>query len=221
MSYKGWTTLNLKEMLDGDLSRIRNVIRFSNSTRIKDESVAEHSFFTAYYALILSFALIVSEHIEIDIGEVLAGAVLHDIDESKSGDFVRHFKYMNPDIKGHIEKATEMIMQHAFSPLFNRERISEQSAEPVNTLQLLWKHAKNPYTIEGDIVAFADFLSVLSYVMNEIDCGNKKLLRQLDDMYAYARTFNNRDFIKYEEVKAWLCQVFTLLNQYGMNKDEE
>lgn len=220
MSMQGWTTLNLKELLDGDLARIRNVIRFSNSTRIKNESVAEHSFFTAYYSLMLAFTLVVEEHASIDFGEMLACAILHDVDEAKSGDFVRHFKYMNPEIKSHIEEATTEIMRQAFSPIFTKERAEKYHNEPANTLQLLWKNAKNPNTLEGDIVAFADFLSVLSYVMNEIDCGNVKLLRQLDDMYEYARSFNKRNFIKYEEVKAWLCQVFGILNQYGMKKEE-
>lgn len=221
MNVKGWTTLNMKEMLDGDLARIRNVIRFSNSTRIKNESVAEHSFFTAYYSLILALTLIVEEHVNIDLGEMLACAILHDLDEAKSGDFVRHFKYMNPEIKQHIEDATTEIMKQAFLPMFTKERATQYHDEPANTLQQLWKYAKNPNTLEGDIVAFADFLSVLSYVMNELDSGNVKLLRQLDDMYEYARSFNKRNFIKYEEVKAWLCQVFSILNQYGMKKEEE
>lgn len=207
--------LNLNELLDGDLSRIRNVIRFSNSTRIKDESVAEHSFFTAYYSMILAAALHYVEHVEIDVGRMLSCAILHDIDESKSGDFVRHFKYMDKDIKQHIEDATSKIMQQAFTPLF--EGTDSISAN----LQDHWKNAKDPTTLEGDLLAFADFLSVLSYVMNELDCGNKKLLRQLDDMYEYANSFHQREFIKYPEVRLWLEQVLSILKRYGMRKTEE
>ena len=220
MSYNGMCMVRIKEMLDGDLARIRNVIRFSNSTRIKDESVAEHSYFTAYYAMVLAMALIVEEGVPVDMGTLLTSAILHDVDEAKSGDFVRHFKYMDTDIKRHIEDASDRIMRNAFDPIFVKERMVLREGEPSHSLHYLWKNAKDPDTIEGDIVAFADFLSVLSYVMNELDCGNKKLLRQLDDMYEYAHSFYKRKFVKYEEVKNWLFQVMSILNSYGMKKEE-
>ena len=64
-------------------------------------------------------------------------------------------------------------------------------------------------------MAFADFLSVLSYVMNEIDCGNRKLITQLDDMYDYAQSFRLRMIFRhYEEPKMWLAQVMSILNKY-------
>lgn len=219
MSYRGFCALNISELLDGDLSRIRNVIRFSNSTRIKDESVAEHSYFTAYYALVLAFSLSVEEGVHVDMGTLLSGAILHDLDESKSGDFVRHFKYMDKDIKHHIEEASNKIMRKAFDPLFDATRLLEHNEEPAQVLHHLWKNAKDPDTIEGDLVAFADFLSVLAYVMNEIDCGNVKLVRQLDDMHEYARSFYNRSFSKYKEVQAWLSQVMGLLVKYHICKE--
>lgn len=220
MSYRGLSLLNLKELLDGDMSRIRNVVRFSNSTRIKDESVAEHSFFTVYYSMVLAHTLMTEEGVSIDMGRLLSGAILHDVDEAKSGDFVRHFKYMDKDLKKHIEDATFKIMQRAFEPLFDRNRSAEYNNEPSNTFQRLWASAKDPETLEGDIVAFADFLSVLSYVMNEIDCGNEKLIRQLDDMYEYAESFYQRDFYKYKEVKAWLVQVLSILNKYRIKTED-
>ena len=219
MSYNGIGMLRIQEMLDGDLARIRNVIRFSNSTRIKDESVAEHSYFTAYYAMVLAMSLIVEEGVPVDMGVLLTSAILHDMDESKSGDFVRHFKYMDADLKRHIEDASSKMMRNAFDPIFVKERLVLREGEPSHSLQYLWRNAKDN-TIEGDIVAFADFLSVLSYVMNELDCGNRKLLRQLDDMHEYAMSFYKRKFIKYEEVKSWLFQVMALLNKYGMRKED-
>lgn len=203
--------LNLTEMLDGELTKLRNVVRFSNSTRIKDESVAEHSYFTAYYAMMLARALSVKEGVKIDMGKVLEAALLHDIDEAMSGDFVRHFKYMDADLKSHIETATEKLMQHAFEPMFmcDNTYLSQK-------LNHIWKTAKDVSTLEGDIVAFADFLSVLSYVMNEIDCGNLKLVRQLDDMQEYANSFYKRKFIAYEEVLSWMAHVRNILQRYNL-----
>lgn len=217
--YKEPCLLNLPELLDGELTKIRNVIRFSNSTRIKDESVAEHSYFTAYYALVLAASLVTVEKVEINMSKILASAILHDIDEAKSGDFVRHFKYSDPELKAHIEAATDNLMQGCMYSLFSDTRKGEASV-PAGYLHRCWKEAKQDDTIEGDIVAFADFLSVLSYVMNEIDCGNTKLVRQLDDMHEYVESFYARKIFKeYKEPINWLFQVMSLLNKYHLKED--
>lgn len=207
-------------MIDGELTRLRNVIRFSNSTRIKDESVAEHSFFTAYYSLILANHLKTVENIQVDIATVLSRALVHDIDEAKSGDFVRHFKYEDPSLAEHISKVTRSSMRGAFNDVFDNKYLVDSNYKSTLELQEYWENSKAS-GVEGDIVAFADFLSVLSYIMNEIDCGNKKLIRQLDDMYEYANSFYNRGiFSKYEEPRTWLFQVIALLNSYiGKDRD--
>lgn len=198
--------LNLNELLAGNLSRIRNVVRFSNSTRIKDESVAEHSYFTAYYALVLGHVLSNVEGVNVDFGTMLTGALVHDIDEAVSGDFIRHFKYQDPELHKRLDDASNKLMEGAFNST------SEALTEPLYTG---WRSAKQESTVEGDLVAFADFLSVLSYVMNEIDCGNRKLIEQLDDMYEYARSFYDRMIFRhYGEPKLWLAQVASILNVY-------
>lgn len=198
--------LDLKELLAGNLSRIRNVVRFSNSTRIKDESVAEHSYFTAYYALVLGHVLSNVEGVSVDFGTMLTGALVHDIDEAVSGDFIRHFKYQDPELHRRLDDASSNLMEGAFSST------SDALSGP---LYAGWKSAKQDCTVEGDLVAFADFLSVLSYVMNEIDCGNRKLIEQLDDMYVYAKSFYDRMIFRhYGEPKLWLSQVAVLLNTY-------
>ena len=181
--------INLAEMLGGNLSRVRNVIRFSNSPRIKDESVAEHSFFAAYYSLVLGHVLQAYEDVNVDFGLLLSRALVHDLDESITGDFVRHFKYEDPDLHERLDDASSCLMSCAF----------DSTCEDIsNVLHELWKTAKAPSTVEGDLMAFADFLSVLSYVMNEIDCGNRKLIQQLDDMYTYAGSFRERMIFRQE-----------------------
>lgn len=219
MTYKEPCLLNMTELLDGEFTKIRNVIRFSNSTRIKDESVAEHSYFTSYYALVLTTAFMTAEKVELSLGKILSRAILHDVDESKSGDFVRHFKYFDPQLKKHIEATTEKLMEDSTLKLFSSTRKGEATV-PAGALHSAWKVAKDD-TPEGDIVAFADFLSVLSYVMNELDCGNRKLLRQLDDMHEYAESFYQRGIFKtYKEPLNWLFQVMAILNKYNLKQED-
>lgn len=212
--------LKMKELLCGKLTRIRNVIRFSNSTRIKDESVAEHSYFAAYYALILAKMLEASTGVKIDYGTLLTRVLLHDLDEAISGDFVRHFKYVDPELHKKLDEASgELMKKEAFTGIFTAKFVCEDEFKTTDDLYMNWKSAKND-DAEGDIVAFADFLSVLSYVMNEIDCGNRRLISQLDDMYEYAASFRNRKlFRKYDEVSEWLSQVMVILNEYLGGRD--
>lgn len=206
--------VNLAEMLGGNLSRVRNVIRFSNSTRIKDESVAEHSFFAAYYSLMLGRALRAFEGVEVDFGLLLSRALVHDLDEAITGDFIRHFKYSDNTLHDCLDDASAVLMSHAFDTTFYGAVKANQDILS-NELLELWKTSKAPCTVEGDLMAFADFLSVLSYVMNEIDCGNRKLVTQLDDMYEYLNSFHERMIFRhYEEPKMWLAQAASILNKY-------
>lgn len=219
MSYM--SGLKMRELLCGNLTRIRNVVRFSNSTRIKDESVAEHSYFAAYYSLILGRMLESVTAIEIDYGLLLTRALLHDLDEAISGDFVRHFKYVDPELHKKLDEASGKLMQkEAFTGIFTGKFICDNEFKITDDLYQHWKCAKSS-DVEGDIVAFADFLSVLSYVMNEIDCGNKRLITQLDDMYEYAESFRKRTlFRQQQEASEWLNQVMVLLNEYLGGRDE-
>ena len=206
----------MKELLDGDLTRVRNVVRFSNCNRIKNESVAEHSYFTAYFSLILGMALVVEEGVCVDMGELLSSAILHDIEECRSGDFVRSFKYTTVDMKRNIEDCATKYMQTAFNPLFSKELSVLREEEPSHSLNYLWKNAKETYSIERDIVAFADFLSMISYVINEINYGNTKICGQLEDMASYVESFYKRNFSKYNEVQHWLQQVKCILIEYNI-----
>lgn len=197
--------IDMNEMLGGSLSRVRNVIRFSNSTRIKDESVAEHTYFAAYYALILAHELSAKEDVKIDMGLLLTRALVHDLDEAVTGDFIRHFKYQDEELHEKLDKASDEIMKVAF----------DSTSDSLSGLHHEWKSSKAPNTVEGDLMAFADFLSVLSYVMNEIDCGNRKLITQLDDMYEYAKSFHDRMIFRhYKEPKVWMAHVISILNKY-------
>ena len=97
--------LLLKELLLGSLSRLKNIVRFSNSHKIIHESVAEHSFSTAVYALVLGEELR-RGGLEINVELAVKRALLHDIEESCSGDYIRTFKHSDPDLMKAIDKAS-------------------------------------------------------------------------------------------------------------------
>src|SRR3990167_6610552 len=151
----------LKELLLGSSSRLKNIIRFSNSHRIQDESVAEHSFGTALYCLVIGNELKLAG-LELDVNLAVQRALVHDIEESHSGDFIRTFKHSDPELSKAIDRAAEKFAKSLFD---------EMSPKGSKNLLALWKNAKDR-TLEGMLVEFADFLSVLSYVIRESQMGN-------------------------------------------------
>jgi len=188
--------LNITEMLVGKTSKLRNIIRYSNGNRIHNETVAEHSFFTAYYAMLMAYALRAEGLSMIDVGEVATYALMHDLDECVTGDFIRTFKHSNPQLVDALMSASEGATKHLLRDMFG---------EPQPFLYTLWKCAKQPETIHGQIVAFADFLSVLAYLMQELQSGNTYILAQIDGFKEYCDGFSNMPMFQQCSVaKEWL-----------------
>lgn len=157
----------LKDLLLGSSSRLKNIIRFSNSHRIQDESVAEHSFSTALYCLVIGEELR-QQGLKIDVELAVKRALVHDIEEAHSGDFIRTFKHSDPELSKAIDRAAEKFAKTLFK---------EMSPNVCKPLYDLWHHAKD-HTMEGMLVEFADFISVLSYVLREASMGNRCLLEE-------------------------------------------
>jgi hypothetical protein len=52
-----------------------------------------------------------------------------------------------------------------------------------------WKHAKNVDTCEGIIVKLADFVSVLSYMYQELEAGNLSIVEHQESILEYFTGF--------------------------------
>jgi 5'-deoxynucleotidase YfbR-like HD superfamily hydrolase len=190
--------LDLKAMLTGDLSRLRHVHRFSSIFVLHKESVAEHCFFVATYALMISHWIMwnpaLHDKVKVNKGRLLEKCLIHDLDEARTGDFFRPFKYSSPEIK-------EILERGAFNE-FNRiiYGIFPTDSAPVSRRAALgeqWQTTKD-LSWEGRIVAFADYLSVLSYMIGEVQCSNSTMLENHDTMRVYAESFDHEsyDFIR-------------------------
>ncbi|MEK7093595.1 MAG: YfbR-like 5'-deoxynucleotidase [Patescibacteria group bacterium] len=177
--------MNIKGLLLGSSSRLKNIVRYSNSHRIQDESVAEHSFSTALYCLVIGSEL-QAQGMKIDVDIAVKRALIHDIEESHSGDFIRTFKHSDPELSLAIDRAARSFAGTLF----------KEMAGPAVASHLLamWENAKDR-TLEGMLVEFADFLSVVSYVMRECSMGNRSLLEDnASTLGEYANKFNAERF---------------------------
>ena len=151
-------------MLVGTTNRMRNVIRYSTCHRQHNETLAEHHYYTALFSALIAKDIGVQVNTEI----VMLKALVHDVEESVSGDFMRSFKHSSPELKAAIEKGSEAFVYSMFN------RINSNGA-----FDGAWKNAKD-HSLEGRIVKFADFLSVLSYIYQELASGNKLIIENND-----------------------------------------
>jgi len=190
--------ISLKELLVGSCTRLRAIQRFSTTLRVHDESVAEHSFFVAFYALHIAryctstYAEGDPRHVSVE--SVLSRALCHDLDESYSGDFYRGYKYENEDLRELIEEVNLRYIREELAPRIYPEA-SEDSTRLRSLLTEDWRSAKEVDDFEGRIVAFADFLSVVSYIVQELRCGNREMLSHYFHLVSYGALFEDPDYL--------------------------
>lgn len=183
--------LDLRELLIGYSVRLRYVNRFSTCRVMNPETVAEHSFFVAYYALMLvqwCEATISSKCISLDIdrGKLLTRALVHDIDEAITGDVPRTFKYSDEKLRQMLNTVASQGVEKLANKLWPSNPISLSMSEN-------WKNAKDN-TPEGRIIEFADFLSVLSYLYEEIRASNFIMREHVSSMQEYYDKFKHSDY---------------------------
>src|SRR5436190_496652 len=105
--------LDLREMLHGWPTNLRYVNRYSTSRCVRPENVAEHvAFVVLYTAMITSWVLqndrkpADAPHIDaVLMADALMKATVHDLEECRTGDIHRPFKYSHPDLKKAIDNA--------------------------------------------------------------------------------------------------------------------
>ena len=131
---------------------LRFINRFSIYHVNKPETVAEHSYYVTYYAWRIAKDFEASG-VKIDMLKLLERSLVHDLEETKTGDMITHSK--TNIIKEEINKLSKDILPR---DIYN-----------------LWKDAKDD-TIEGQIIDFADGYEVLVYCLEEIKSGNKHMI---------------------------------------------
>jgi 5'-deoxynucleotidase YfbR-like HD superfamily hydrolase len=185
--------LNIRELVDGNPTRLRDTFRYSTSRIHHPESVAEHSYYVALYCMLVGRWA--NEHFKVDgplpavnLATVLQKALVHDLEEARSGDFPRPFKNSTPELRHLLEVAAAQAYNQVLMPLFN-----DQSCADSDILQDFWTNSKDD-TREGMVLEFCDFLSVLSFMLQEREAGNKLVRKHVAEMDKYFLLFENKKF---------------------------
>jgi len=147
--------LSVKELLSGRVKRVSFVNRFSSFNVSRYENVAEHSYFVSLYCMLIANDIEESVNYE----RLMQSALLHDIDESMTGDIIRMIKYDSEAMKQVVDRISLNSVRVILGDL-NADKLIES-----------FIYSKSN-SIEGDILKVADMLSVSSYLLSELERGN-------------------------------------------------
>lgn len=178
--------LDLRELLGGDVSRLRYVKRWSTCRVINNESVAEHVAYVVLYCAMICTWVWDNTEVEVNEGKLLFRAAIHDIEETRTGDFPRTFKHSSPEFKAAVEKASAGHVRGLFSALMTDESSVQAYVDS-------WEHAKDT-TPEGCILEFADFLSALSFLIEERKMGNTTITQHTGALNNYLQRFTTERY---------------------------
>jgi len=155
-------------ILDRSLAHIP---RFSSFPQQSQESVAEHSFFVAYFSTIVAYH-VEKQRIPVDMGKLISMALVHDREEQFSGDILSPFKHYSEKITSTIREVNKEVLRQSFEGL-PEELTSRYSS--------LWVEEAEGKTIEAQIVKIADRLSLLSKCKEEADVGSLRFEKIYQD----------------------------------------
>ena len=179
--------MNIKQLLVGRSIRLRYVHRYSTCRTIHKESVAEHAYYTMLYSRILGWWIEEEYGSTIDYAKLLFKGLIHDMEECITGDIPRDFKHSTKEMNETIEiYAGTMFLKVV-------QEILEDSQEAARW-HYAWLNAKDD-TLEGKIIAFADFLSVIGYVYEETWMTSSISLREnIESLRDYYELFDHEKF---------------------------
>lgn len=159
-------THNFIKFVFGRSRRLNQINRFNIRFRSYDEKVSSHSYYVTLYSLILSDFLTEMGY-KIDTKKVIYCSVLHDVEESISGDTIRPFKLQ---FKKEYDELAKLSAKEVLNDL------------PTNLRDKYLKYwEKDEDCIEFLIVRIADDLSGLVYCSEQTKLGNKTFGPIYDD----------------------------------------
>jgi len=156
--------------------RLSYVDRCSNTPHIRPYPVAEHSFYLTLYAM--TFADIENERDPYgghpnhfyeegdlyDLTKVLRKGLLHDLEESETGDILYTAHNRSEEFKKKLDELRTMVVENV---------VFTELPEGVQKAYIqLWKTAKDE-TKEGQLIAAMDKFEIVMFAVDELRMGNE------------------------------------------------
>lgn len=138
------------------LTGMNGVKRFSMLKLCHDENVLEHTGMVVILAWLIAnkCRALLPDHDEFDIAAVLQRAIVHDFDETITGDVTRPVKYFSKELRAAFKPVEETGINNIVT-LLQDESIA------------FW-HANAKEDEEGYVVAYADLMAAIHRVWEEV-----------------------------------------------------
>jgi len=150
---------NLIKFIFEHHTRLSCIMRFNNTPRIASENVAEHSYYVAFLAMLIGDYL-ENRGIKLNKLRLLQMALLHDIEETVSGDILAPIK--QGMFRKELEKENTKNITLLTVGLENGKIYSN-----------LWHEVADEKTLEAKIIKLVDRMACIIYCIREIHLGNK------------------------------------------------
>ena len=143
--------MNIEEYYS-KIYKLSFIQRYANIARIRNEDVAQHSFFVS--AIILKLY----DNYSFNLGIALQAAVCHDITEADLSDVTHQVKHDYPQLAAEIKKVEIQVVCNYPDAVIEGFKVFEDES-----------------SVEGLIANLADVMQVSQYIDNEISLGNKNV----------------------------------------------
>lgn len=157
-----------------EVYRLKNLNRYVNWNRVKDETVAEHSYFVVLFTDLICTELDVCQSVRT---KALRMGMIHDLPEIELSDIPHPVKAKNKGLKMVLNELEIDFMEHYFENVLYKDYLIEYNCMD---------------TPESLIVQMADVLSVLQYCISEKQLGNKTMSGIYEDTVKRAELINNK-----------------------------
>lgn len=154
MNYNNRKAIN--KLSNPDIYKLSEIIRYSNKIKIKNENVAEHSFYVVYNTMNICNYFNLDKDTRF---KALEFAAIHDVPEMLTGDINFDIKFNNPD----LNKLLYGLELH----------LMEQNLPEFVELYQLYSLEKRSETLPSLVVELADRISALQYMLREMELGNQ------------------------------------------------
>lgn len=142
---------------------MENVVRFSNRSKIKNQTVAEHTSYVAIISYLIAKMEEKYNGAKINYEKLMGYSLFHDVPEAFSGDVVRDFKKKIENFESIYDRTCQLIINE----------ITKDN--PLNGCIERNCFGMGDESIEGQIVAAADILDPFIYIIQEKKLGNTNM----------------------------------------------
>ena len=166
-------------IISNPLLRTDEINRYSGTYQATPELLSTHIVDVQYISLLIAKEF--QRHgCIVDTGELLERGLLHDIDETLTGDFTRLVKYSSKECHDILEALAESVTKEISDDITDDGYLLEK-----------WKNAKDS-SVEGYIIRIADIMSVCKKISREVDfLGNNNFLKVALEVQNYLESLLN------------------------------